>query len=213
VVAGQEQLKIDVLGAMEVRAGGRLVQLGGPKQRALLAALVLRHGRVVTVEELVEVLWDGSPPATAVTKVQGHVYAIRKAVAERGRTHGLGALETRPPGYLLRREPVTTDLARFEGLRMAAGAARDQGDRHRAAGLFGAALALWRGPAFADIPSPAIRAAAARIDEHVLTTVEDKAQVDLMLGRHEQVAADLSRLVARHPHRSRLRQLQLAALD
>jgi DNA-binding SARP family transcriptional activator len=213
VVAGQEQFRIDVLGAMEVRVGGRLVHLGGPKQRALLAALVLRHGRVVALEELVEVLWDGSPPATAITKVQGHVYAIRKAVAERGRTHGVSAVETRPPGYLLRREPVATDLARFEGLRVAAAAARDQGDRHRAAGLYGAALALWRGPAFADVPSAAIRTAAARVDEWVLTTVEDKAEADLALGRHRQVAADIGRLIARHPDRHRLRQLQLAALD
>jgi DNA-binding SARP family transcriptional activator len=212
-VTGQEQIRIDVLGAMEVRAGRRLVHLGGPKQRALLAALILRHGRVVSVEELVEVLWHGSPPATAVTKVQGHVYAIRKAVAERGRTTGVSALETRDAGYLLRREPVVTDLARFEALRVAAADARDRGDRHRAAGLFGAALVMWRGPAFADVPSPAIQAAAARIDERVLTTVEDKAEADLTLGRHRQVAADLGRLVARHPDRSRLRELQMAALD
>jgi DNA-binding SARP family transcriptional activator len=197
---------------MEVRVGGRLVHLGGPKQRALLAALVLRHGRVVPMDQLLDVLWDDTPPATAVTKVQGHVWAIRKALAERGRSDGISAVETRPPGYLLRREPVGTDLTRFEALSAAAGAAREQGDRHRAAALLAAAVGLWRGRPFADVPAAAIQAASVRLDERYLTAVEAKAEVDLSLGRYPQVLDELGRLIEKYPLRDRLRELQLLAL-
>jgi DNA-binding SARP family transcriptional activator len=212
VVTARENIHIDVLGTMEVRAAGRPVPLGGPKQRAVLAALVLRHGRVVTTSELVDVLWGDEPPATAVTKVQGHVCAIRKTFAERGRGAGLSALETRPPGYLLRREPVATDLGRFDALTTAAGAAREQGDRHRAGALLAAALRLWRGPAFADVEAAPIRAAAGRLSERYLRAAEDKAEIDLGLGRCGQVLTDLGALIARNPLRDRLRELQLMAL-
>jgi SARP family transcriptional regulator, regulator of embCAB operon len=208
-VTVREQIKIDVLGAMKVRVGGRPAHLGGPKQRALLAVLVLRHGRIVPVEQLVDVLWGGSPPATATTKVQGHVYAIRKALAERGRTEGVSALETRPPGYLLRREPVITDLSRFDAL---TAAARDLTDPHRAAGLLTAALGLWRGPAFADVATPPIRAAAQRLHARYLAAAEDKAEIDLELGRYRQVLDELGVLIRRWPRRERLRELQLKAL-
>jgi DNA-binding SARP family transcriptional activator len=208
----REQIKIDVLGAMEVRAGGRVVHLGGPKQRALLAVLVVRHGRVVPVDQLVDVLWGGSPPATAITKVQGHVYAIRKALAQRGRTEGVSAVETRPPGYLLRPEPVVTDLSRFEALTAAAASARNQDDRHRAAGLLTAALRLWRGPAFADVPVPGIRAVAERLDVRRLAVAEEKAEIDLAFGRHRQVVGELNGLIQRYPRRGRLRELHLKAL-
>jgi DNA-binding SARP family transcriptional activator len=211
-VTVREQIKIDVLGTMDVRVSGRSVHLGGPKQRALLAALVLRHGRVVAIDQLVDVLWPDGPPVTAITKVQGHVCSIRKALAERGRTDGISALETRPPGYLLRREPVGTDLTRFDALTTAAGAAREQGDRHRAAGLLGVALGLWRGPAFADVTAPAIRAVADRLAERRLATAEDKAEIDLSLGRCREVLDELGALIRRYPLRDRLRELQLVAL-
>jgi DNA-binding SARP family transcriptional activator len=211
-VTVREQIKIDVLGPMEVHAGGRALHLGGPKQRTLLAALVLRHGRVVAMDQLVELLWEQEPPPTAITKVQGHVCSIRKALAERGRTDGINAVETRPPGYLLRREPVSTDLTRFDALTTAAAAAREQGDRHRAAGLLSAALGLWRGPAFADVSAPAIRAVADRLAERRLATAEDKAEIDLGLGRCREVLAELGVLIRRYPLRDRLRELQVAAL-
>jgi DNA-binding SARP family transcriptional activator len=197
---------------MELRAGDRHIHLGGPKQRALLAALVLHHGRVVGMDQLVDVLWDERPPATAVTKVQGHVCAVRKALDQRGRTAGISALETRAPGYVLRREPVATDLTRFGALRTAAAAAREQGDRHRAAALLAAGLGLWRGRPFADVPSRMIRSAAERLAEHFLTTAEDKAEIDLSLGRHRQVLDELGVLIEQHPLRDRLRELQLRAL-
>jgi DNA-binding SARP family transcriptional activator len=211
-VTVREQIRIDVLGPMEVHAGGRTVHLGGPKQRALVAALVLRHGRVVAMDQLVDVLWERDPPPTATTKVQGHVCSVRKALAERGRTDGLNAVETRPPGYLLRREPVSTDLTRFDALTTAAAAAREQGDRHRAAGLLAVALGLWRGPAFADVPAPAIRAAADRLAERRLATAEDKAEIDLSLGRCREVLGELGVLIERYPLRDRLRELQVLAL-
>jgi DNA-binding SARP family transcriptional activator len=211
-VTVREAVKIDVLGPVEVRAGGRPVHLGGPKQRALLAALAVRHGRVVAMDQLVDVLWGAAPPPTAVTKVQGHVCSLRKVLAESGRSDGIGALETRQPGYLLRREVVSIDLTRFDALTTAAGAAREQGDRHRASGLLAMALGLWRGPAFADVSAPAIRAIADRLAERRLAAAEDKAEIDLSLGRDRQVLGELGVLIAQHPMRDRLRELHLVAL-
>jgi DNA-binding SARP family transcriptional activator len=211
-VSVRQQIRIDVLGPMDVRVDGRTVHLGGPKQRALLAVLVLGHGRVVAMDQLIDVLWDDGPPQTAVTKVQGHVCSLRKVLAERGRSDGISALETRPPGYVLRREPVETDLTRFDALTAAAGAAREQGDRHRAAGLLGVALGLWRGPAFGGVAAPAIRAIAGRLAERRLSAAEDKAEIDLSLGRTGQVLGELGVLIERHPLRDRLRELQLVAL-
>lgn len=199
-------MHIEVLGPIEVTEPGRVIRLAGQRQRALLAALALDHNRVVPVTRLVDVLWGFDPPATARAKVQAHVSALRQALGT------AGVIETRPPGYLLSGHGSDVDLAEFEALRTGAAAACDAGEWAVASGRYAAALALWRGPACADVTSPAIRSAAAALEERRLFAVEAKAEADLVLGRCEAVAADLATPLAQHPLRERLRALAMQAL-
>ena len=198
-------MHIEVLGPIEVTECGQAIRLAGQRQRALLAALALDQDRVVSVARLVDVLWGFDPPATARAKVQAHVSALRQAL-------GTGVIETRPPGYALAGRRSDVDLTEFEALRTGAGAARDAGEWALASQRYAAALALWRGPACADVTSPAIRTAAAALEERRLFAVEAKAEADLVLGRCEAVAADLAAPLAQHPLRERLRALAMQAL-
>jgi DNA-binding SARP family transcriptional activator len=203
------QLRVNVLGTMEVRLDGRELPLAGQRQRALLAALAIDHGRVVSVDRLVDVLWDSNPPATARVKVQGHVSAVRRMISQRTAD---GPLRTRSPGYLLSTEDVELDAAEFTRLVGQGEAAARSSQPAQAAELLGAALGLWRGPAFADVRSMAVRAAAAAIEERRLLAVEAKADADLAVGRCEVVAAELPECLATHPLRERLRGLLMRAL-
>src|SRR5437763_5421134 len=100
-------MEFRILGPVEVRSGGQACKLGGPKQRALLAALLLEANRVVSSDRLVEALWEDDPPPTAQKVLQVYVSQLRKVL-------GRDRLETRPPGYLLRVEAGELDLHRFQ---------------------------------------------------------------------------------------------------
>jgi DNA-binding SARP family transcriptional activator len=195
------------LGPLEVTDCGRAIWLAGQRQRALLAALALDKDRVVPVGRLVDVLWDSRPPATARAKVQAHVSALRRTLG-----CGTGVIVTRPPGYTLAERGARVDLAEFETLRTLAGAAREAGEWALASQHYAAALALWRGPACADVTSSLIRVAAAALEERRLFAVEAKAEADLVLGRCEAVAADLAVPLAMDPLRERMRALVMQAL-
>src|SRR5215207_6948290 len=110
-----------ILGPVEVWEDGRPVPLGGGKQRAVLAFLLLNANRVVSSDRLIDQLWDGQPPATAATALHGHVSGLRKAL-------GPGVIATRRPGYVLEIEPEQIDLRRFERLRDEARSALERGD-------------------------------------------------------------------------------------
>jgi DNA-binding SARP family transcriptional activator len=204
-------VRIEVLGPIKVTADGRAVQLAGQRQRALVAALTLELGNVVSVERLVDTLWDTDPPATARVKVQAHVCALRQAI---GQDIGAadGPLVTRPPGYVLSRERVGLDLAEFDVLTAEAKQASESREPRVASELFGAALAMWRGPAFADVRSPLIRSAAASLEDRRLLACEAKAEADLALGRSDRVAAELPQWLAAHPFRERMRGMLMLAL-
>jgi DNA-binding SARP family transcriptional activator len=204
-------MDVEVLGPIEVSESGRAIHLAGQRQRALLAALALDHGRVVPVARLVDVLWDCHPPVTARAKVQAHVSSLRQALGQGGRGPG-GAIVTRPPGYTLSGAGIHVDLAEFEALRALASAARESGQWALASEQYAAALALWRGPACADVTSSLIRAAAVALEERRIFAVEAKAEADLNLGRNETVAAELATPLAMDPLRERLRALAMQAL-
>lgn len=106
-----EGLEVRILGPPEVLAGGRALRLGGAKQRTLLAVLALHANRVLPADELIDALWDGAPPATAVAQLQAQVSALRAVLA---RGDASEALVTQPPGYLLRVAPQRSDLEVFE---------------------------------------------------------------------------------------------------
>lgn len=199
-------MHVKVLGPIEVFRDNRVIQPAGAGQRTLLAALALEHGRVVMVDRLIDVLWDTAPPASARTRIQAHISAIRRAVGQPGR-RGAGPLLTAPAGYALSGEGVQLDLTIFSGLTAKGRVASESGQHAVASELFGSALALWRGPAFADITAPAIRAAARPVDEQRLLTVEAKAEADLAVGRCDTVVSELSAWVTAQPLRERLRAL------
>lgn len=194
-----------ILGPLEVDRDGGPVELGSPRERALLALLLTRANQVVSRDRLIDELWPDSPPRSAVNVVQTYVSHLRKALTQE-------RLATRPPGYLLRVEEGELDLGRFERLAEHARRLRDKGDAERASALLAEALELWRGPPLADIRAEGlIAAAAARLEEIRLTVLEERIDVDLALGRHGVLVAELEQHVGEHPLRERLRgQLMLA---
>ena len=180
-----------LLGPLEVVEHGRSLVLGGTKQRALLALLVLHAGEVVATERLIDDLWGESPPATVAKSIHVYVSRLRGQLGE-------DRILTRTPGYALRAEPSEIDAVRFEGLVAEAGHAEP---RH-AAELLRRALDLWRGPALADLAyQPFAQGAIARLEELRLAALERRLEADLAGGRHADVVGELEMLAAEHPLR------------
>ncbi|MBV9197417.1 MAG: winged helix-turn-helix domain-containing protein [Solirubrobacterales bacterium] len=205
-------IEFRLLGPLEVWRDGRQLAVGGAKPRALLAVLLLRAGRVVSTDELIDALWGEHPPEGAANALQAHVSALRRALGpERGQGDADQVLITRSPGYVLPLEGHYFDLVRFERLLAQARAAMDK-DPALAADRFREALGLWRGPALADFVYESFASAdVARLEEMRLSAVEDRMECELALGRHAEVAAELEGLVAEYPLRERLAgQLMLA---
>ena len=200
-------MEFGVLGPLVVRRPEGAVELKADKQRALLAVLLLAYREdSVSPARLVDELWGDDPPATAAKAVQVHLSRLRSAL---GPGH---PIVTRPSGYAVRIEPEQLDLARFEALSERARTARREGDLPAAAGLWREALALFRGPPLADVPLRGLAAAeAGRLAELELTALDERIAVDLELGEHGALVAELQALVAEHPYRERLHaQLMLA---
>jgi DNA-binding SARP family transcriptional activator len=194
-------MEFRLLGPLEVVEHERSLDLGGVKQRSLLALLLLHANQVISTDRLIDELWGAAPPATAAKSIQVMVSKLR-------RTLGEGRLATQPPGYLLRLDPAELDLARFERL---VGEARRAAPKSAARKLR-EALALWRGPALADLAYERFaQAEVARLEELRLAALEQRIDADLAAGRHPELVGELEALVARHPLRERLRcQLMLA---
>jgi DNA-binding SARP family transcriptional activator/ABC-type branched-subunit amino acid transport system substrate-binding protein len=193
------------LGSLEVVEGDRPLALGGPKQRAVLAILLLHRGEVVSTDRLIEELWEERPPATAAKTVQVYVSNLRKAL-------GNGVLVTQGHGYLLRTSAGQLDCDRFDALvgearrALRDGNARDGSDRLRQA------LTLWRGRALEDFAYERFaQSARAELEEQRLAALEDRIDADLALGEHAALIAELEALVREHPLHERLHaQLMLA---
>ena len=191
-----------ILGPLEIVDDGHTLTPARPKQRALLALLLLHVNQVVASDELLDALWGDEHPETAQTALRGHVSALRKLL-------GSDTIETRSPGYLLRLEPDRVDLGRFERLVAEARTARDPARRSE---LLRSALALFRGEPLADFRyEPFARDEAGRIEQLRLAALEDAIDAELALGREAGVVSELERLVAANPLRERLRgELMLA---
>jgi DNA-binding SARP family transcriptional activator len=190
-----------VLGPLEVGGDDGPLELGGARQRSVLAVLVLNANEVVSTDRLIDALWGASPPLTAGKTIQVYVSRLRKALAE-------DRLATRPPGYVLYVEPGELDLARFEQL---VAEARREPPVH-AAEILSEALALWRGQPLADLAYEQFaQAEIARLEELRLAAVEQRVEAELALGRHGELVAELEALVSQHPLREHFRhQLMLA---
>jgi DNA-binding SARP family transcriptional activator len=193
-------VEFGILGPLEARRDGRPLDLGGARQRSVLAVLLLNAGATVPASVLIDEVWGEEPPATAANLLQGYVSALRKEL-------GHDTIATRGRGYAV--EAAELDLRRFERL-------ADDADGLPpavAAERLGDALALWRGPAFADLlDEPFARLASARLEELRLAVHERRIEADLAAGRHGAVVAELEQVVAEHPLRERPRALLMLAL-
>jgi DNA-binding SARP family transcriptional activator len=196
------ELQFRLLGSLEVRNEGSPVQLGGPKQRALLALLLLDAGRAVSTDRLIDALWGEHPPRTAATSLQNFVSQLRKQL-------GADVLVTKPPGYLLRIEPLQLDLNHAQELFAAARVAPPE---ERAAKLR-EALDLWRGPPLEEFGFEAFaQGEIARLEELRLSLLEERVDADIEAGRPGEVVGELEALVAEHPLRERFREQLMLAL-
>lgn len=189
--------------------GGQRLDLGGRKQRELLALLLINRNECLPADRIADALWRGQPPASADVTLRSHVSHLRHRLSAIG---AQDALVTRQAGYGLFVGADDVDAARFESLVESGRDAVRLGETEHGAALLAEALNLWRGPVFDDLGPPDFaEAEAARLDELRLTALEHRIDADLALGEHQRVVAELERLVLAHPFRERLHhQLMLA---
>ncbi|WP_202638285.1 AfsR/SARP family transcriptional regulator [Bailinhaonella thermotolerans] len=179
------------------------VPLGSGRQRAVLATLALRAGRVVPAAELVESVWGDDAPPSAAANLRGYVTALRRALGRAGETEP--RLLARPGGYLLRARPEEVDLLVFERLAAHGRTALRARDYGTAVARLRRALSCWRGRALADVPlGPRLDTETVRLEESRLAVVEHCLEARLALGDHAAAVPELRGLVAAHPLRERL---------
>ena len=193
-----------ILGPLEVDVGGDPIPLGGPKQRAVLAHLVLRANQLVPAETLIDQIWPEEPPEKVRNVVQTYVSHLRKAV-------GHDRIVSQGPGYRLRLDPSELDAARFDALTRDAKKSLPV-DPNVAVATLEDALALWRGPALADLADQSsLLAEAARLDELRLEAEETRIEGLLAAGIQAQTIGELEALISRHPWRESLWGLLMLA--
>ncbi|MGZ6565069.1 MAG: AfsR/SARP family transcriptional regulator [Solirubrobacteraceae bacterium] len=172
-----------ILGPLEVRVGDHAVELGGDKQRALLAILLVHVNESVSADRLIDGLWGEQLPPTALKTLQGYISRLRKALDNGDHESpgsANGVLVTRGRGYLLRVEPGELDLDRFRDLVEEGRRSLALGDAEDAARILRAALALWRGPPLADFAyEPFAQPTIAQAEELHLATLEERIEADL----------------------------------
>ncbi|MCX4471675.1 tetratricopeptide repeat protein [Micromonospora sp. NBC_01655] len=199
------RLAFGLLGPVQVWSDDRPVPAGPPRQRAVLAALLLHANRVTPVEDIVALLWGDEPPRTARKNVQLHVWRLRQLVGDR--------LASDPPGYRITVSPTELDVSRFDALLESGRAAVRAGLTERAATLYRSALDLWRGAPLADVAGlGGLGASVAWLDRQRLTAYEEYVDVELDLGRHHEMLAVLDELVVRHPLHERFAEQQVMTL-
>jgi predicted ATPase/DNA-binding SARP family transcriptional activator len=197
-----------ILGSVEVSDGGQVKDLGGLRERTLLARLLLSAGQIVSADRLADDLWAGRPPPHWMATLRVYVSRLRRALGS-----GSDAVATHPPGYRIVVREGELDAHRFDGL---VAAARDElatGRPEAAAARLREALALWRGPALSDVADFGFaQAEVIRLEEARLAAIEDRVEADLACGRHASLASELEGLAAAHPLRERLCGQRVLAL-
>ncbi len=186
-----------ILGPLEVVEHGHKLPLGGVRQRALLAVLLLHRREVVSVDHLIEALWGDNPPLTAAKTIQVYVSRLRKVL-------GAEILETCGRGYRLAIDSGRCDLDRFDALLARGREAVESENRALAVEALRDALALWRDPGLDEFSGePFAEAELARLVEARLTALEDRIDAELAMGRGPELVRELEQLAAEHPLRER----------
>jgi predicted ATPase/DNA-binding SARP family transcriptional activator len=199
-------IEFRILGSVEAVGGDGPVALGAPKQRALLALLLLNANTVVSRDRLVDALWGAEPPRSAVSSLQVYVHGLRRAL-------GADRIERHGTGYRLQLDPLELDLSRFERLVEGAGAALDAGRAADAADDLRRALELWVGPPLADLAGePVHEAETGQLEERRLRALELLHDAELAVGHHDELVPELERLIAAEPYRERFRAQHALAL-
>jgi DNA-binding SARP family transcriptional activator len=198
-------MEIQVLGPLRAAVDGKTIVPTAGKPRQVFALLALYCGRVMPVSTLMEEVWRADLPPSAMTTLQTYIMQLRRCI---GAALGPGTpgaekhvLATGHGGYLLQVPAESVDVNVYELLVAEGQQAFDRGEDERAARCFRQALALWRGPALVDVRlGPVLQIEAMRLEESRLVTVERRIDADLRLGRHTELLAELTELIARHPH-------------
>jgi DNA-binding SARP family transcriptional activator/tetratricopeptide (TPR) repeat protein len=204
-------MEFGILGPLRVVVCGRRIGVASDKQRALLALLLLRANRTVTVDRLVDGVWQERPPATANRLVHTYVWRLRRLLQEAGEHRD--RIVTEPTGYRLLVEDGELDLTRFETMLDQGHAAFAGGDPRQAADLLRGAVELWRGEPLEDVPMAAGHTSElAALGERRTAAVELRMEAELVLGRHAELIGELQRMRAAHPLRERPAGLLMLAL-
>jgi DNA-binding SARP family transcriptional activator len=199
---------LSVLGPLYVRGQDGEVVVAAAKQRAVLAALLVRANRAVSFDEFADDVWDGAPPPAARATLRNYVKSLRRLlgpdIGER--------IVTREPGYLIQLDEKELDMLRMRALCARGGAAFKAADWRLTSDVLTEALSLWRGTPLADVPSETLREQARQsLDRLRLQATEWRVDADLRLGRHADLVLELEALTAEHPLRERFHaQLMLA---
>ncbi|MDQ3787504.1 MAG: AfsR/SARP family transcriptional regulator, partial [Actinomycetota bacterium] len=196
-----------MLGPVAVWDDGQQIAIGSGRQRFVLAMLLLNAGRLTSTDRLVDALWD-DPPSTARAQLHNVISNLRRRL----RAAGGSLIVTRPTGYELHLGGHGLDLVRFRELVGQGRQAGSGGDHARAAGLFADALALWRGPALADIADDLAGTTRALLGEERVSAEEARLAAQVALGRYDDVLHELEPVLADHPYRERLHEIRMAAL-
>ncbi|WP_143116500.1 AfsR/SARP family transcriptional regulator [Lentzea xinjiangensis] len=207
--AEDSRLHYRVLGPLAVSRGDVSLQVPAGRQRVVLAMLLFEANRIVSIERLIDAVWETDPPATARVQIQICVSSLRRFLQLPGQPE---TILTRPPGYLLRLAASQLDVLRFDQLVAEAHRAVEAGEKATAVALFRTALAQFRGPVADGVPSEVVRASATRLTERRLQVVESCVDLELSLGKHRELVGELRDLVAANPLQERLLGFLVIAL-
>ena len=206
-------LRVGVLGPVAAWNGDQELSVGQPRQQAVLGILAMRANRTISRGELVDAVWGQDPPASAEGGIYTYVAGLRRVIEPNRSLRGPGrVLVSSGAGYVLHLVPGQPDAVAFEQDLGRARQLRKAGDPAGAVNALDAALSLWRGIAFAGVPGPFAETERVRLGELRSAAAEERADVLLSLGRHEEVVPDLTAMVTDHPLRERMRGLLMIAL-
>src|SRR5579859_4879152 len=207
-------LRVGVLGPVMAWNGEQELPVGQPRQQAVLAILAMRANRVISRGELIDGVWGQEPPSSAEGGIYTYIAGLRRAFEPGRSSRGPGrVLVSGGAGYMLHLVPGQPDAAQFEQHLNRARQLRRSGDLAGAVTAFEAGLNLWRGVvAFAGVPGPFAETERTRLGELRSSAAEEHADMLLAVGRHEDVLADLTAMVAENPLRERMRGLLMLAL-